>query len=68
MYELTDSQDAIEYHAKEIKFLKEKIENKRADIEQLIKRDRHARKQHKKNIKPHGENYGTRWSENPLMC
>lgn len=51
-------QDAIEYHAKEIRFLKEKIEQKRADIEQLIRRDRNARKQHKKHIKPHGENYG----------
>lgn len=51
-------QDAIEFHSREINFLKQKIEAKRSDIEQLIRRDRHARKQHKQNVKPHGESYG----------
>lgn len=40
-----------------MKFLRDKIDQKRADIDALIRKDRQARKQ-KKQSKPHGENYG----------
>lgn len=50
-------QDAIDYYSKKVKFLRDKIDQKRADIDALIRRDRHARKT-KKEVKPHGENYG----------
>nr|XP_018259836.1 uncharacterized protein I303_07907 [Kwoniella dejecticola CBS 10117]OBR81994.1 hypothetical protein I303_07907 [Kwoniella dejecticola CBS 10117] len=36
--------DAIDYHAKEIKFLRERIDTKRAAIDSLLKKERHARK------------------------
>jgi hypothetical protein len=49
--------DAIDHHARKVKELRDRIESKRADIDALIRRDRNARKA-KKQIKPHGENYG----------
>lgn len=55
------SMDAIEYYSKKVKFLRDKIDAKRADIEAMIRKDRHARKFGMKSrgeVRPHGENYG----------
>ncbi|KAJ9122705.1 hypothetical protein QFC24_004134 [Naganishia onofrii] len=40
-----------------VKYLRDKIDQKRLDIDALIRKDRQARKQ-RKQTKPHGENYG----------
>jgi hypothetical protein len=50
------TQDAIEYHSKEIKFLRDKIDAKRQSIDSLIKRQRDARKGRAEKVQ--GENYG----------
>ncbi|WVN89065.1 uncharacterized protein L203_104281 [Cryptococcus depauperatus CBS 7841] len=50
--------DAIDYHAKEIKFLRDKIDAKRATINTLIRKERHARKGNKVVSRVEGENYG----------
>nr|XP_019007829.1 uncharacterized protein I206_07463 [Kwoniella pini CBS 10737]OCF46610.1 hypothetical protein I206_07463 [Kwoniella pini CBS 10737] len=51
--------DAIDYHAKEIKFLRDKIDAKRAAIDSLLRKERHARKKGNQNVsRIEGENYG----------
>lgn len=52
-----EQQDAIEYYSQLVKYLRDKIDQKRLDIDALIRKDRQARKQ-RKQTKPHGENYG----------
>ncbi|GHJ86379.1 hypothetical protein NliqN6_2781 [Naganishia liquefaciens] len=52
-----ETKDAIKYYSQQVKFLRDRIDQKRADIDALIRKDRQARKQ-KKQSKPHGENYG----------
>ncbi|KAJ9101756.1 hypothetical protein QFC21_003095 [Naganishia friedmannii] len=49
--------DAIQYYSQLVKYLRDKIDQKRLDIDALIRKDRQARKQ-RKETKPHGENYG----------
>ncbi|KAK4687006.1 calcium permeable stress-gated cation channel, partial [Tremellales sp. Uapishka_1] len=54
-----EKKDAIDYHAKEIKFLREKIDAKRQAIDSLIKSERRQRNgRHQKTVKVQGENYG----------
>ncbi|WWC92437.1 uncharacterized protein L201_007395 [Kwoniella dendrophila CBS 6074] len=51
--------DAIDYHAKEIKFLRERIDVKRDAINSLLRKERNARKKGNKNAsRVEGENYG----------
>lgn len=51
--------DAIDYHAKEIKFLRDRIDAKRQAIDSLLRKERHARKKGNKVInRVEGENYG----------
>ncbi|WWC98281.1 hypothetical protein V866_005172 [Kwoniella sp. B9012] len=50
--------DAIDYHAKEIKFLREKIDTKRQAIDSLLRKERHARKKGGNGNRIEGENYG----------
>jgi calcium permeable stress-gated cation channel len=54
-----EKKDAIEHYSKIVKTLRDRIDAKRADIEAMIRQDRHARKYRKAGeSKPHGENYG----------
>ncbi|WVQ95300.1 hypothetical protein IAU59_002395 [Kwoniella sp. CBS 9459] len=51
--------DAIDYHAKEIKFLRDRIDVKRQAIDSLLRKERHARKKgNKSGGRIEGENYG----------
>ncbi|WVR08713.1 hypothetical protein IAU60_005771 [Kwoniella sp. DSM 27419] len=51
--------DAIDYHAKEIKFLRDRIDAKRAAIDSLMRKERSARKKNGKGAsRIEGENYG----------
>ncbi|KIR52730.1 hypothetical protein I315_04593 [Cryptococcus gattii Ru294] len=51
--------DAIDYHAKEIKFLRDRIDAKRHAIDSLLRKERHARKKGNKMVnRVEGENYG----------
>ncbi|WRT70828.1 uncharacterized protein IL334_007827 [Kwoniella shivajii] len=50
--------DAIDYHAKEIKFLRDKIDVKRQAIDSLLRKERHARKKGQNAQRIEGENYG----------
>ncbi|OCF35877.1 hypothetical protein I316_02370 [Kwoniella heveanensis BCC8398] len=51
--------DAIDYHAKEIKFLRDRIDVKRQAIDSLLRKERNARKKgNKSGGRIEGENYG----------
>lgn len=51
-------QDAIDYYAKEIKFLRDKIDTKRQAIDSLLRQERKARKGGRPAPRIEGENYG----------
>lgn len=51
-------QDAIDYYAKEIKFLRDKIDAKRQAIDSLLRQERKARKGGRPAPRIEGENYG----------
>ncbi|WWD20826.1 hypothetical protein CI109_105303 [Kwoniella shandongensis] len=53
-----EKKDAIDYHAKEIKYLRDKIDAKRQVIDSLLRKERHARKGNKPVNRIEGENYG----------
>lgn len=53
-----DMQDAIDYLAQQIKFLRDKIDEKRAAIDSLLRQERKARKTGKPTSRVEGENYG----------
>lgn len=55
---LADHQDAIDYLAQQIKFLRDKIDDKRRSIDSLLKQERKARKTGKAISRVEGENYG----------
>jgi hypothetical protein len=48
----------VDYFAREIKFLRDKIDAKRQAIDSLIKQERKARKGGQRNSRIEGENYG----------
>ena len=54
----SNSQDAIDYLAKEINFLRQRIDAKRQAIDSLLRQERRARKGGKLTERIEGENYG----------
>ncbi|WVQ86148.1 hypothetical protein IAT38_008316 [Cryptococcus sp. DSM 104549] len=53
-----EKKDAIDYHAKQIKFLRDNIDTRRQAIDSLIRKERHARKGKEVVSRIEGENYG----------